>query len=163
MEIHTLVSLLVGAGNRIVVLWKNKQCPKPLSHFFSKPDPKVLVRVLQSNKTYRINLYLSVSLSIHIHTHIYSFMCVYKVDLCMYVCIIYVFIYMWGLKWITLCSPSNPTMGSCEKKVQEISSCSVPKAGCLSWSSVCAGILTVMVCISLDRGLAPSEGMALLE
>ena len=46
--------------------------------------------------------------------------------------------YIYNL-WFTGYSPANPTMAAYEK-VQEPSSCSVHKAGCLRWSSVHAGI-----------------------
>ena len=39
------------------------------------------------------------------------------------------------------CCPASSTMTVYQGKVQESSSCSVHDAGCLSWSSVDAGIL----------------------
>lgn len=40
------------------------------------------------------------------------------------------------LEWLTDYGPASPTMAVYQWKVQESSSCSVHKAGCLGWSAV---------------------------
>lgn len=50
----------------------------------------------------------------------------------------WIFLYMEKvdlLEWLTICSPANPTMASCGRKVQESSSYLVPLGYCLDWSS----------------------------
>ena len=54
---------------------------------------------------------------------------------------IYIYIYSNLLEWLTGCGLPSSAMTGYEQKVPESRTWSVHKAGCLSWSSVDAGIL----------------------
>lgn len=70
----------------------------------------------------------------------------------------YAYIFTYGLLvWLTDCGPDNPRIAVFQGKLQESSSCSVYKAGCLRWSSVYvripkkSALMPVKGCLSSEQ------------